>query len=298
MLTRRRLLITLGVVASPALASAQPPKAPWRIGSLHPSSSALAAPLIEALELGLAQRGYVKDKTTTIEYLFVAPSVNDLTRAAAAISQRSDVLLVWGTVAAVAAKRAAVSCPVVFVSVGFPEAVGLVKTLRQPGGNFTGISFEAADETYAKRLEIAKELVPGLTRVAALAAADDPNIGPALTTLHKVGPLLGVDVVEAKIGTPAELDATFAGLATKRVQAVGLREGVAAGGIVSLGPDLVAMARQAAGYVDKILRGERPGDLPVEQPVRYEVRVNLKTAKALGLTIPASLLARADQVIE
>jgi putative ABC transport system substrate-binding protein len=162
--------------------------------------------------------------------------------------------------------------------------------------------------------------------VAVLGAGDDPNIIPALDTVHRVAPSLGIEIHDVKVRSVADLASGFADMTKKRDQAVlvvagafmwvhrdrvaelamahglpsahGLREGVAAGGLFSLGPDLVVMAGQAAGYVDKILRGTKPGNLPIEQPARYEIHVNLKTARALGITIPPSLLARADQIIE
>jgi putative tryptophan/tyrosine transport system substrate-binding protein len=325
---RRRFLLTslTGALARPLDAPAQQLQHKTRLGSLHPSTAAQAAPFIGALEKGLSDRGHIKDRTTTLEYVFLPPSLDRLAEAASSLGQRVDVLRTWGTVAAVAAKRAGVSVPVVFVTVGFPEAIGLVRSLKHPGGNFTGISFEAADETYGKRLEIAKEVVPRLRRVAALGASDDPNIGPALRSIHGAGRLLGVEVVEWRVLSAADLAPAFAQMTSKGTHAVlviagafmfvnrdevarlalahrlpsvhGLREGVVAGGLVSLGPDLVVMAGQAASYVDKIVRGANPADLPVEQPARYEVQINLKTARALGLTIPPSLLARADQIIE
>jgi putative ABC transport system substrate-binding protein len=229
-------------------------------------------------------------------------------------------------VTAVAAKESGVSCPVVFATVGFPVTIGLVQSLREPGGNFTGISFEAADDTYGKRLQLLQEILPGLRRVATLGAGDDPNIIPALETARRVAPTLGIEIMDVRVRSVADLSSGFAEMMNKKAQAVlviagafmfghrdrvaelalahrlpsahGLREGVLAGGLVSLGPDLVVMAGQAAGYVDKILNGAKPGTLPVEQRARYETHVNLKTAKALGLTIPPSILARADQVIE
>jgi putative ABC transport system substrate-binding protein len=325
---RRTFLSTLGLVtlAEPLAVEAQQPKRVWRVGSLHPTTPAVAAPLVAAFEKGLAARGHVKGSTTTIEYVFVPPSLDPLRQAARVLSKRVDLLVVWGTVTAIAAKAAKVAGPVVFVAVGFPVALGLVHSLRRPGGNFTGLSSEAAGDTYGKRLQILKEIVPSLTRVAALGALDDPNIIPSLETLHRVAPSLGVDIVEMKVRSVTDLEPAFAEMRKEKAHGVvviagafmfqnrdrvaklalahslpsvyGLREGVLAGGLVSLGPDLALMAEQAATYVDKILRGARPGNLPVEQPARYEMLLNLKTAKALGLTIPQSLLLRADQIIE
>jgi putative ABC transport system substrate-binding protein len=283
-------------------------------------------PIVASFEKGLAARGHIKDSTTTIEYVFRPGPRQHLQEAAQALSERVNVLVAWGTIVAVAAQEAKVSCPVVFSSVGFPVAIGMVSSLRRPGGNFTGISFEGAEDTYGKRLQILKEIVPHATRVAALGHADDTNIVPALETAHRVAPSLGIDVVDVTVRSVADLEPAFAAMSKRRIQGVlviagafmfvnrdpvarlaiahhlptvhGLREGVVSGGLVSLGPDLVVMAEQAAGYVDRILRGARAADLPVEQPTRYELYVNLRTAKALGLIIPPSLLLRADQVID
>jgi putative ABC transport system substrate-binding protein len=325
---RRAFLGTLagGLLAAPLAGEAEQVRKVWKIGCLYPSPASFAAPLVTAFEKALAERGYTKGTTLTIDYVFSTPSRDQLKQAAAALSERVDVLVTWGTVTAAAAKEARVSCPVVFVSVGFPLQLGLIQSLRELDGNFTGITYEGVDDTYGKRLQILKDIVPGLTRVAALAADDDPNIIPALDTAHRVAPSLGIEIHDVRVRTVADLPSAFAHMIKKRIQGVlviagafvwlygdriaalalkhrlpsvhGLREAVAAGGLVSLGPDLIVNAGEAAGYVDKILRGTKPADLPVEQPARYEIHVNLKTAKALGLTIPPSLLLRADQVID
>jgi len=229
---------------------------------------------IASFEKGLAARGQVKGITVTIEYMFRPGPREQLQEAARALSERVDVLVAWGTIVAVAAKEAKVPCPVVFSPVGFPVAIGMVSSLRRPGGNFTGISFEGAEETYGKRLQILKEIVPRATRVAALGHADDMNIIPALETAHRVAPSLGIDVVDVTVRGAADLEPAFAEMSKRRVQGVlviagafmfvnrdpvaqlaiahhlptvhGLREGVVSGGLVSLGPDLIVMAEQAA----------------------------------------------------
>jgi len=190
----------------------------------------------------------------------------------------------------------------------------------------TGISFEAAMETYAKRLQMLKEIMPSLSRVAVLRAHGDANVPFAMASLEKSAPTLGVTLTPIDIATADELDTAFVEMQRSQAQALlviagalmysnskriadlslsyrlpschGFKETVADGGLVSLGPDLVAMTVQAAAYVDKIVRGAKPADLPVQQPTRYEVHVNLKTARALGIEMPTSILLRADQVIE
>jgi putative ABC transport system substrate-binding protein len=190
----------------------------------------------------------------------------------------------------------------------------------------TGITFEAAAETYAKRLQILKEIIPTLERVAVLGAQGDANVPFAMASLDKLAPAMGVILTSIEVKSSDGLLAAFEEMQRRRTEGLiviagaftyvnakriadlaltnrlpschAFRETVIAGGLVSLGPDLVAMNRQGAAYIDKILRGAKPADLPVSQPERYEMFVNLKTAKALGVTIPPTLLARADEVIE
>jgi putative tryptophan/tyrosine transport system substrate-binding protein len=234
--------------------------------------------------------------------------------------------MVWGTIPGVIAKQLKVSTPTVFVSVGAPVAIGVVQSLAHPGGNMTGISFEAATETYAKRLQLLKEIVPPLKRAAILCAAGDPNVEFAMISLNQIAPLLGISLVPVDMKSAADLDSAFDEIRNSRVGAIlviagGLtytigaeiahhaleaklplcspfKETAIAGGLVSLGPDYSAMTRQAVAQVDKIIKGENPGDIPVEQPQRYEIYINLKTARSLNVTISSLLLARADQIIE
>jgi putative ABC transport system substrate-binding protein len=225
-----------------------------------------------------------------------------------------------------AAKQVADAVPTVFVSVGAPVEIGLVQSLAHPGGNITGISFEAATETYGKRLQLIKEIVPDLKRVAVLRAVGDPNVGFAMTSLDAAAPELGVTLVPVDIKSADELDAAFTKIKDSEAGAVlaiaggltftvgaeianrtlaahlpfcsAFKETVIAGGLISLGPDYLAMTRQAARQIDKVIKGTSPADIPVEQPTRYELYINLKTARLLDLTIPPSLLGRVDEVIE
>jgi putative ABC transport system substrate-binding protein len=215
---------------------------------------------------------------------------------------------------------------VVFISVGAPVDIGLVGSLAHPGGNMTGTTFEATSETYAKRLQILKEILPDLSRVAVLGATGDPNFPFAMRSLAQFAPDLHVSITPIEFGSAEALSSAFNGITAARSEALivvsgsltysnnpaiaalaltqglpschGFREAVAEGGLISLGPDLRILARQSARLVDKILKGAHAGDLPVEQPDRYVISLNLKTAKTLGITVPPTLLARADEVIE
>lgn len=237
-----------------------------------------------------------------------------------------DLLVVWGTIGAVAAKSAMAKIPIVFLSVGAPVEIGLVETLARPGGNMTGITFEAASETYAKRLQMLKDLVRNLSCVAVLGAKDDPNVRFAKASLDSSAPKLGIAVVSSEVASPDEFGRAFEDMRRLQSQALivvagaftlfhrkaivdlalsnglpschGFAEAVAAGGLISLGPDMIELAYQGARLAAKVIDGAHPADLPVEQPTRYTVSVNLETAKALGLAIPPTILARADEVIE
>lgn len=275
-------------------------------------------------ERKLGSLGYVQGRNLNLLTRIASPSLNVMEEAVQALVPSVDVLAVWGTIGGMAAKKFAASVPVVFLSVGAPVEVGLVASLAKPGGNMTGITFEATAETYAKRLHMLREILPDLRRVAVLRARGDVNVPFAMASLQGAG--LGITLIPIDIGTEDDLNAAFAEARHGEAQAVlvvagaltyasrkrvaelalahrlpsshAFRETVIDGGLVSLGPDLLVMAGQGASYVDKILRGAKPAELPVQQPARYEVYVNMGTAKALGLIIPPSVLARADVVIE
>ncbi|MGA8192680.1 MAG: ABC transporter substrate-binding protein, partial [Acetobacteraceae bacterium] len=222
-----------------------------------------------------------------------------------------------------AAKKVGSSVATVFLSVGAPVEDGFVQSLAHPGGNMTGITFEASTETYGKRLQLLKEIMPGLKRVAALG---DVNVGFAMTSFDRVAPNLGITLVSVGIRSAGDLEAAFARIKESQAEAliviagaltytVGMqiadlalaahlpscfafKEIVRAGGLMSLGPDLVALAGPAAAQIGKIIKGTSPADIPIEQPTRYELYINLKTASLLNLTIPQTILGRADEVIE
>jgi putative tryptophan/tyrosine transport system substrate-binding protein len=298
----------------------------WRIGHLLIGTPESFGHIATALATRLADLGYIAGQTITIVNRYTVPQPENLEAAINELVPAVDLLVVWGTISGVTAKKLAKGLPVVFMSVSFPVELGLVASLPRPGGNMTGITFEAAHETNAKRLQILKEILPGTTRIAVLAASGDPNVGFAMASLQEASRSLGVTLKQVPMTSADNLSEAFAEIETIRAEALivipgaltyvnreviadlavvhhlpschAFAETVAVGGLVSLGPDLVAMTHQGAAYIDKIIRGAKPAELPVQQPTRYELHLNLKTAKALGLTIPDSLLVRADKVIE
>jgi putative tryptophan/tyrosine transport system substrate-binding protein len=323
---RRFLLASLGVFVAPLPADAQQQRKIWRIGSVLAGSPETTGHIAKAIEASLATAGYVNGRNITLQHQFYPPHPAGAEEVLRAIVPTIDLLVVGGTIGGVAAKKVTTALPTVFLSIGDPVRVGLVSSLAHPGGNMTGVTFEAAAETYGKRLQLLKEILPGLTLAGILRVPGDANIVVAMESLERIAPPLHVTLRSFDIKTVDDLTGAFAMMKSSGVQAVlvvagaftythgrriaelalthrlpsghAFRETVAAGGLFSLGPDIVAMAPQVAAYVDKIIKGANPGDLPVEQPARYETYINLKTAKALGLTIPPSLLARADQVLE
>jgi ABC-type uncharacterized transport system substrate-binding protein len=326
MTARRSLLTTALALPLATVARAAGLPTPWRIGYLYSGPRvATIEPLIAAFESELAARGRALGTATRLEHVFSVPSPDPLRRAAFELAQRCDVVVASGTVCAVAARDAGVQSPVVFAPAGFPVEIGLAQSLRRSGTNFTGISFEAAADTYPKRLQMLKEVVPKLTHVAVLVDGNDSNSVPALDSLRRLAPAVHVELTVATVHDAKELGSVFADLAKRGVQGVvviagafsfrnravisqlallqklpsvhAFGEAVVDGALLSLGPDMRVIAVQAAAYVDRILNGEAPAEMPIEQPSRYEVFVNRQSARDLGVTIPSSLLYRADQII-
>jgi ABC-type uncharacterized transport system substrate-binding protein len=321
---RRRFLLTslAGVLAGPLDVDAQQTARIARIGLLSPVTP--GHPLTKAFEQTLAEQGFVVDKTVRFEPRYTAGRGDRLLDFAAELADsKVDLIVVWSSAGALAAQQATRTTPVVFVSVTAPEKIGLVQSVVRPGGNMTGVAFTSDEATYSKTLEILKEAVPMATRVAVLLGQANPVTMEAIDAAIR-----GLKIkVEPHVATePEHLDAALTAVRRSKVDALyvppsGLTyqyrkqivsfaassrlptiypfsEAVEEGGLLSFGASQVGMAQQAAGFVARILRGARPGDLPVEQPTKYDLLINLKTAKALGLTIPPSLLARADQIIE
>ena len=330
---RRRDFI--GVICGTALAlpcstAAQQPGKVWRIGHVLTVSPEQGAPYAQALEQSLADLGYVQGRNIVLLHRFAGAQVDQIEEAIISLLPQIDLLVVWGN-AGMPAKKLAGGLPTVFISIGFPVELGLVQSLAHPGGNMTGIAAEAALEINGKRLQILKEIVPGLNRVAVLRDfADRSNsfygAGFEWTALNQAARELGLTLAPADIKSADELETAFADMKKSGAEALFLtrtallanagkqiadlaiwthlpsscpfRRQVIVGGLVSLDADRLAMTRPAAAQIDKIIKGTSPADIPVEQPTRFELYINLKTARLLNLTIPPALLALADEVIE
>jgi putative ABC transport system substrate-binding protein len=322
------LIITLAIgnFAAPLEAEAQPAARAYRVGVLLPAPAAAVGTHLQALREGLRELGYVEGQNLALELKWVTTAESELDRLAADLVQaKVDVLVTWTTPATLAAMRATSTVPIVMVAVGDPVGNGLVASLARPGGNVTGVS-NVSRELSGKLLELLREIHPGATRIAALRNPTNPASELLWRETQTAAQALGVQLQLVQMHEPGELEAAFAAMLRarasgavvladalflaerNRIAALARKarlptvferaENVEAGGLMSYGPKLTGQFRQAAAYVDKILRGAKPADLPVEQPTTFELVINRKTAAALGLTIPPSLLVRADRVIE
>ena len=306
-------------------AEAQPAKVP-RIGVLFPGSAATVAPRINALLQGLAELGYVEGKTVAIEPRWAGEKVQQFPQLAAElVGINVDAIVANGTPAVRAAQKATPSIPIVGI-VGDPVGTGLVASLGRPGGNITGLTILAPDLS-GKRLELLKEIVPKLSRVAVMLNPTNPVYRTELQETHDAARVLGLEIQPiVEVSDSTTLQEGFAVLSRERPQALilltdvmfySMREPILeyaaksrmtvmywgsefteAGGLISYGPLMNDLFRRAAIYVDKILKGAKPVDLPVEQPTKFELVINMKTAKQIGVTIPPNVLARADRVIK
>lgn len=293
-----------------------------RIGVL--SFTQMTAALQEAFRQGLRDHGYIEERNVFVEWR-AAEGRTDRAKALAVelVGLKVDIIVAIFTPAVQAAKDATSTIPIVMAPAGAPVATGFVASLARPGGNITGITGLGA-ELQGKQIQLLRELIPGLTRVGLLINAADPFAKPFLDEAQVAAKRTGVQLHVVDVRRPQEIDAAFAAMTNQRAGAV-IVQGVLtapawqagdlavrhrlpslsnqkqfpeSGGLMSYGASFTDIYRRAASYVDRILKGAKPGDLPVEQPTRFELVINLRTAKALGLTIAPSLLLRADQVIE
>jgi putative ABC transport system substrate-binding protein len=325
---RRREFISLfssTVVAWPLTARAQQAAMPV-IGFLNSGSSKAFQFLVAAFRQGLSESGYVEGQNLAIEYRWADGDYEKLPRLAAdLVGRHVSAILAGGPPAVVAAKAATTTIPIVFTSGGNPIELGLVSSLSQPGGNVTGVSF-LLNELGAKRLELLRELVPVATPVGLLVNPTRPSFQSQVKDAQQAAQALGVKLIVLNASTEAEIDTAFAELSRQRITALlvgtdqffltrrdqivtsanrlriatmyDLREYVVVGGLISYAPSLVEVYRQAGNYVAKILKGAKPADLPVLQPTKFDLVINLKTAKALGLTVSNQMQLLADEVIE
>ena len=324
---RRRDFITLlgGAAAWPVAALAQQPAKLPTIGYLGPSTRSLDSQRLNAFVQRLRELGWNEGRTIAIEYRWAEGRNERLAETAAEFVRRKvDVIVTSATPPTVAAKQATSVIPIVFAAVGDPVGIGVVESLARPGGNATGLSLQQTDAA-GKRLEVLREVMPGLRRLAIMANSGNPSAGLDMREAQATARALGLEAVTSEVLRPEDIAPAFDALkgnvealyvcgdplaVTNRVRIntlalgarlptmFGAREYVEAGGLMSYGANFLDLYRRTAELVDKVLRGSKPADIPVEQPTKFDLVINLTTAKALGLKIPQTVLARADEVIE
>jgi putative tryptophan/tyrosine transport system substrate-binding protein len=320
---RREFISVLGAAAAwPHAARAQKVTT---IGFLGPATPSVASNLVAAFVDRLRELGWVEGRNLTIEYRWAEGQSKRYAEIASEfVALKVDLIVTWASAPVLAAKQATAVIPIVFAAQMDPVSVGVVRSLSRPGGNVTGLSLQQTDTT-GKRLELLREVVTNLRRLAIMGNVDTPGVVLEMGEIERTGRALGIDTTTLKIRSAEDIvpaiesikgraDALYVAtdplLLSNRTQITALstearlptiygsREYVEAGGFMSYGPNYRDLFRRAAELADKILRGAKPADLPVEQPTKFDLVINLKTAKALGLTIPAALLVRTDEVIE
>ncbi|MGH7772912.1 MAG: ABC transporter substrate-binding protein [Candidatus Binatia bacterium] len=319
------LIVGVGILASVHLAEAQQPAKIPRIGFLAATSAPIAATRIDAFRQGLRALGYVEGKDIVIEFRFAEGKPDQLPHYAAELVRlKVDVIVTLGPMDTRAARDATKIIPIVMGQDSDPVGSGFVASLARPGGNITGLS-TLAPEISGKHLELLKEILPRLSRVGVLGNSTEPGHAQLLREMELAAGALKVQLKYLEVRDPKDIETAFSAIkkdradaftvlrnpitATRRKQIVDLAaksrlpamyvapEWVEAGGLMSYAPDIRENWRRAATYIDKILKGRKPADLPVEQPMKFEFIINLKAAKQIGLTIPPNVLVRADRVI-
>ena len=319
--------VALGFIAAPLTTEAQQAGKVHRIGCLSSGTSPDAQQRFEVLRQGLRELGWVDGQNIVIEYRIAEGRFDRLPDLAAElVRHKVDIIVAVPTPAAVAAKKATAAIPIVMIGVADPVGLGLIASLARPGGNVTGLSWSVGVELWVKQLELLKEILPKDRRVAILSNPANPFQALAIEDLKVAARSLGLRLQLLETRSPDEFDGAFAAMAKEHAGAVlvisdtifsaqrariadleaknqlpsmhGLKSDAEAGALMAYGPNFPDQFRRAAIYVDKILKGANPADLPAEQPTTFELVINMKTAKALGLTIPQSLLLRADEMIQ
>jgi putative ABC transport system substrate-binding protein len=327
---RRRVIVLLGGASLgwPLVARAQQSDRVRRLGLLLPyiQRDPQAQARVSVFTAALQERGWTDGRNVRFEFRYTEGQASRLPALAAELAQSNvDVILTAGTESTDAARKATKTIPIVMAAVGDPIAAGFIASLARPGANITGASLLATELT-AKRLQLLKEVIPALTRLAVLWSAANASVVQKLKQIQAAAPQFGVQLHAFELRVPDDLDKGFESAVQFRAQAVMTTEDAIqityrarvvelgkqhrmpvasefgefaqAGVLMSFGPSILDQFRSAASYVDKLFKGARPGDLPVEQATRFELIVNLKTAKILGLTFPPSVLSRADEVIQ
>jgi putative ABC transport system substrate-binding protein len=319
-----KLFALVSLVAGP-FAEAQQPKQIPRVGWLTVSSKSVLPQRYEAFRQGLRDLGYIEGRNIVIERGDAGGKIDRLADAAAELVRlKVEVIVTTGTTGSLAAKQATSTVPIVMTTGGDPVREGLIASLARPGGNITGLTSISTDLA-GKRLELLTETIGKLTRVGVLLNPGDPSSSGSLAETEAAARALGVEVQALEVRSPNDFEAAFKAASRRRVQALiilqnslinsqrtrilelatknrlptmfGEAAQVESGGLMSYAPNSAELFRRAATYVDKILKGAKPADLPVEQPMKFEFVINLKAAKQIGLTIPPNVLARADRVI-